>query len=282
MSKYININGNLVPEGDNSISAASRPVFYGDGCFETFVSYKGKFLHFNDHFSRLRSGLEYLEMISSLNEEKLLAEILRLIEKNELLDKNVVVRVQCYREGGAGYLSISEKSGFLITTRPKLEKESELHLRSVSVCAIPSIALERKVKLSNSINYIKAAQEAKKKEGDDALMLTINGHISETTIANIFWIKGNNLFTPSIDCDLLPGVTRSIFIDHISADSGLTVLEGKFLLDEINSSKAVFCCNSVMELRAVSTIDDYSFDVAHPILNTLKELFQDYKSQHLQ
>ncbi len=281
MSSFININGTLFPEEGASLPATSRAISYGDGCFETLVSYKSKFLHFEDHFFRLQEGLQYLEMISNLSKDQLLTEILKLIEKNELEDEHSVVRIQCYREGSSGYFDISDRSGFIISSRTIQNRAVSISLTTVSIPAIPSSALERKVKLSNSVNYIKAAQEAKKKEGDDALMLTVDSKISETTISNIFWIKGNQVFTPSVNCDLLPGVTRSILIELIDQDSELELMEGEFELEDIYSAEAVFCTNSVMEMMPVSGIDDHLYKTEHSVFEKLKGDFKVYKERSL-
>lgn len=281
MSRFININGTLIPQEEASIPATSRAVSYGDGCFETFVSYKSKFLHFEDHFSRLQSGLKYLEMNLDLTKDQMKSEVQKLLDKNELEDEDSVVRIQCYREGSSGYFDISDRSGFIISNRPIPERSGSLKLKTVSIPVIPSIALERKVKLSNSINYIKAAQEAKKKGGDDALMLTIDSNISETTISNIFWIKGNQVFTPSVNCDLLPGVTRSILIALIDQDSDLQLIEGTFGLEDIYSVEAVFCTNSVMEMKSVSGVDDYLYKTEHSVFEKLKDDFKVYKEKLL-
>lgn len=281
MSSFVNINGTLIPEEEASLPATSRALSYGDGCFETLVSYKGKFLHFEDHFARLQSGLKYLEMNLDLTKDLLKSEVQKLLEKNELEDEDSVVRIQCYREGSSGYFNISDRSGFIISNRPIPERGESLNLKTVSIPTIPSIALERKVKLSNSINYIKAAQEAKKKGGDDALMLTVGSKISETTISNIFWVKGNQVFTPSVNCDLLPGVTRSILTELIILDSELQLIEGAFGLEDIYSAEAVFCTNSVMEMKSVSSVDDHLYKTEHSVFEKLKDDFKVYKEKRL-
>lgn len=281
MSSFININGTLIPEEEASLPATSRALSYGDGCFETLVSYKSKFLHFEDHFARLQSGLKYLDMNLDLTKDLLKSEVQKLLKKNELEDEDSVVRIQCYREGSSGYFDISDRSGFIISNRSIPLGSDSIKLKTVSIPAIPSAALERKVKLSNSINYIKAAQEAKKKGGDDALMLTVDSKISETTISNIFWVKGNQVFTPSVNCDLLPGVTRSILIALINQDSELELIEGLFGLEDIYSAEAVFCTNSVMEMKPVSRIDDFSYKTDHSIVEKLKDDFKVYKDKRL-
>jgi len=281
MMSFINLNGRIIPENECLVPATSRAVSYGDGCFETLRSYQGKFLDFDKHFERLQAGLNYLDMKSDLSEEQLRIEIQNLLEKNGLLEKDTVIRVQCFREGKGGYFDLSDTSGYVISNREIGSLESELTLKTVSVRAIPSVSLERKVKLSNSINYIKAAQEAQNAGFDDALMLTVNKEISETTIANVFWIKGNQVFTSSIDCDLLPGITRSIIIDLIDERSDLEVKQGKFELEELYTAEAVFCCNSVMEIKYVSKIDERAFDISHEVITKLQKDFQNYKSMNL-
>ena len=281
MSSFININGTLFPEEEASLPATSRAISYGDGCFETLVSYKGEFLQFGDHFDRLQSGLKYLEMNLDLTKQQLLSEIQKLLEKNELEDEDSVIRIQCYRKGSSGYFDISDQSGFIILNRSIPKRGDSIKLKTVSIPAIPTAALERKVKLSNSINYIKGAQEAKKIGGDDALMLTIEGKISETTISNIFWIKGNQVFTPSIDCDLLPGVTRALVIELIKQDLDLTLKEGEFEPEDIQSAEAVFCTNSVMEMMSVSGIDDHLYKTEHSVFEKLKDDFKEYKEKWL-
>jgi len=280
MSSFININGTLIPE-EASLPATSRALSYGDGCFETLVSYKSKFLHFEDHFARLQSGLKYLDMNLDLTKDLLKSEVQKLLKKNELEDEDSVVRIQCYREGSSGYFDISDRSGFIISNRSIPLGSDSIKLKTVSIPAIPSAALERKVKLSNTINYIKAAQEAKKKGGDDALMLTIDKRISETTISNIFWVKGNQVFTPSVNCDLLPGVTRSILIALINQDSELELIEGLFGLEDIYSAEAVFCTNSVMEMKSVSSVDDHLYKTEHSVSEKLKDDFKVYKEKRL-
>jgi len=281
MSSFVNINGTLIPEEEASLPATSRAISYGDGCFETLVSYKSKFLHFEDHFARLQSGLKYLEMNLDLTIDQLKSEVQKLLEENVIEDENSVIRIQCYREGHSGYFDISDRSGFIISNRSIPERSESIKLKTVSIPTIPSIALERKVKLSNSINYIKAAQEAKKKGGDDALMLTIDKKISETCISNIFWIKANQVFTPSVNCDLLPGVARSILIKLIDQDSELRLIEGAFGLEDIYSAEAVFCTNSVMEMKSVSSVDDHLYKTEHSVSEKLKDDFKVYKEKRL-
>jgi branched-subunit amino acid aminotransferase/4-amino-4-deoxychorismate lyase len=159
--------------------------------------------------------------------------------------------------------------------------QNPINLILAETRCIPSEALERKYKLSNGLNYIKAAQEAKEKSGDDALMLTVAGKISETTSANIFWIKGDKVFTPAVECDLLPGVTRSLAIQVIQS-LGIEIEEGVYDLKAIEEAEAVFCTNSLKEISAVQRLDEHRFEVSHPLTQRIGTGFTQFKEQELE
>ncbi len=145
---------------------------------------------------------------------------------------------------------------------------------------IPAESLPADVKWSNGVNYILAAGEARHHGADDALMLTRDGYISETTIANLFWKSGDRVFTPSVDCDLLPGITRSLVMDVLD-EMMVEVQEGRFFPAELQKAEMVWACNSVRELYPVAGIDGRSCPVDDRFWNLLRETFQSRKRKML-
>lgn len=252
-SNHIILNGKLLKEQEAMVSPVNRGMMYGDGCFETLRSYSGKFLRLNCHFERLKGGLDYLGMDSHLNSDEWKKQIKNLLEANHLSDKSTMIRIQCWREGGRGYAPDSSKMGWMIQASEIRSNATPQKLIVAKTRCIPSLSLDRKYKLSNGLNYIVAAKEAAEQQVDDALMLTVNGSISETTSANIFWVKDDKVFTPSKDCDLLPGITREIIIELIESN-GFEFKEGVFQPEEIKKAEAVFCTNSLIELREVASL----------------------------
>ena len=70
------------------------------------------------------------------------------------------------------------------------------------------------LKTTSRADYVYARLEARRAGADDALFLTTDGHLSEGTTANIFLVRRAaddvvELATPSLDCAILPGTTRS-------------------------------------------------------------------------
>lgn len=263
------------------VSPFNRGMMYGDGCFETFRSYKGKFLDLKAHYDRYTNGLKYLGIRTQFEFIEFKNKVRELLRVNELLESDAWVRIQCWRDGERGYATESDQSNWVFSCAEIISTKETIKLASVSLKVIPQEALCRNVKLSNSLNYILAAREAVTKGADDALMFTINNKISETSIANIFWTKEDRIFTPTKECDLLAGITRTLILKSISQLEGIEIVEGEFEEQEILDADAVFVTNSIKEIQAVSSIDSKHFDIQQPLFHRIREAFNNLKTIEL-
>lgn len=286
-SRLIIFNSTMQLSGDPVVPAGSRGLMYGDGCFETFRSYYGRFFQLKEHLERLSEGLDYLGIPypNDLNLKSAKEFIQHLLDRNGFRGEDAVIRIQVWREGSRGYAIGEEReksSHFVITVSELPDVDSPVSLSTVSVRRIPSDALPSSYKLTNGINYILASTEARQKGSDDALMVTMDGKISETPIANIFWLKGETVFTPSEACDLLPGLTRRVVMELIEKEiPGKKMVTGRWQLSELLEAETAWICNSVREIVPVTTIDNTSFDVQHPFLEKLQERFTSFRKEQL-
>lgn len=279
-------DGAFKPAEQPLISVRSRGLMYGDGCFDTFRSYSGRFFALEKHLNRLKEGTEFLGMVfpDVLKQTSFQGLLYSLLKKNKLLDKDAIVRVQVWRAGGRGYQTEPRSSAHFTVTASKYAADEPVvpaALATADIKRIPDQALPSRYKLSNGISYIIAARQAQTKGADDALMLTTDNRVSETTIANVFWVKGKTVYTPSTVCDLLPGITREILIEVLKNSTACKVEEGSFSPDEVLNAEAVWICNSVRELVPVGRIDDQSFPARHPLFEEIKEKFVEYRDQKL-
>ncbi len=281
MTRFAVYNGELILEKEIAISPINRGMMYGDGCFATVKSYQGKFMALESHFDRLKAGAEYLGMQVPFGFPDFKGKMLELLEANEELDTECIIRIQCWREGERGYATDSEWGNWLTVSIPTKKSVDAVSLSTVSIKAIPAEALTRQFKWSNGIPYILAANEAKDTGADDALLCTTEELISETTIANIFWVKGFDVYTPSVDCDLYPGITRELCIKLLENEPEMSVIQGRFRLENMLDSDCVFLTNSLKELTAVSRIDDQVFPTDHASFKRIKEIFAVYRDQNL-
>lgn len=276
-NNWVIYDGSLKQAAEPVAPVESRGLMYGDGCFETLRSYKGAYFRPGDHLERLQEAARFLDIDFpddlKLRSFKRLSE--SLLDKNGFNEADAVIRIQIWRSGQRGYGTHDQhESHYSILATPLPEIPASVSLATVDIKRIPNESLPSRYKLTNNINYIKAAEQAKQKEADDAMMLTIKGYLSETTIANLFWIIGDTVCTPSEECDLLPGITRNILIRLISESDDIALKEGKFRPEDILKADAVWICNSVRELVPVSRIDNVAYDSHHSFLKQLRESYQ--------
>lgn len=274
---YISFNGRLYPEDEAVLPVLSRGFMYGAGCFETLRSYSSRFLHFDAHFSRLKSGLAYLGLSTEVQAEQLKEQIAELLAANGLQHQDCVVRIQCSGRKGAGFKTSSEQTDLIITTRALPESPEAVKLHLSEIRSLPAASLNRNYKLTNSLTFIKAADTAVRTGADDALLLTAGGFVSETTMANIFWTKKGIIYTPSADCDLLPGIMRNTLITLVRGSQGPELREGRYAPEALLSAESAWITNSVREILPVFAVDEKKYELTHPVIHTMKEHFERYK-----
>ena len=114
----------------------------------------------------------------------------------------------------------------------------------------------------NYLNSRYAKIEAIEHGYDDALMINHKGFISEATGSCIFFLKDGALFTPSLDCDILPSITRYRIIS-LCKKNRIKVIEGRYKPGDLIRSDAAFLCGSMIEIMPISNIDNMKFDTSN-------------------
>ncbi len=258
---FVDLCGKILPEDEALIPAVSKSAAYGAGCFETLRSYKGKFFRFDEHAERLHNGMNQLGIWDESMETSTLKNRIRdLLQQNDLMKTDARIRIQAGVTGSASYHPPKKNQLYSLITVTKLNEtaESGYTLFPVSRKRIPADALDPAVKWTQNIGYMLAMQEAKQNGFDDALMLSQQGFVSETAIANIFWKKDGIVYTPGLSADILPGITRRAVI-HLLRSSGTEIREGNYPPEHLLSADEIWITNSIKELVYVDKIGDSGF-----------------------
>lgn len=280
---HIILNGSCIPEEEATIPVVTSGLYYGAGCFETFLSENGSIFKFHEHIERLNKGLGYLGVSDEdfIDADKILGQIKTLLSKNNLLEKRTRIRIQVSLTDKGGYSKKDHSSIIVIISSQLADTKSnskKLILSKTSV--VPTSARPSDLKLSNMLHYRQAFQEAEEKGADDSVMVNSNGFVAETSIANIFWIKDEKTFTPSEDCDILPGIMRNSIIEIIENSLDFKVKKGLFSMDELLKADSVWLTNSVMEFIPVSDIENISFQIENEFFHDLKKRLKAYKIEN--
>jgi len=244
---YVIFNHQLVAEKEVAISSQDRGFRYGDAIFDTLIIKTGRIYQLEWHLSRINRGLEALRI--NFDIASLPALCRQLLEANDFSDG--LLRIQITRGvGGRGYLpDYSAKPTLIIETisQPSIDR-TPVTLWKSSYEKIHSAALPVRFKLAQGLNSTLSRMEAVENACFDAILLNNNGEICETSSANIFWLKNEALYTPSLACGILEGSIRSAIIRLWNGK--LYEVEEK--LETLATADAVFITNVAHKALAVS------------------------------
>ncbi|MEC9005298.1 MAG: aminodeoxychorismate lyase [Nitrospirota bacterium] len=256
---WVYLNDQFVEDDQARVSVFDRGFLFGDGVFETIRVYDSRLLFLNRHLQRLRQSCEWLGLSlpsSQPNWETLLQE---LIERNNL--SHSMIRITLSRGvGGLGPDPFGcSNSTVVIFPRPipqltEDEKKCGVSLTIVETRRQPSCALPSQVKSLNYLNNILAKQEARTAQTFDGLLLNTEGFLAEATTSNFFFVKDQQLCTPSLQCGILPGITREIVLGLVKKE-GIGLQEGAFRPEDLWGANEAFLTNTGFGVLPVNTIE---------------------------
>jgi len=246
MKETITLNGKAFR--DRSVL---RTLLYGEGVFETFRYNGGYPSRIKKHYERLLKGANLLE-IPPVTEEDFFYYIDETVKKCK--EEDLYVKTVLISEGNLDYPLVPYGSKLLVIARPFKPFPKEKISLTVAPFRVHSSNPLLRIKTTNFAEKVLAKRYAKENGFDDAVFLNENGEVTETTSANIFWVKGSFLYTPSVDCGLLPGITREVVI-HEARKEGFTVVEGRFYLEELKEADIIFVTNALNGIIRVGKFD---------------------------
>ena len=225
--RHVWVDGRVLPADGPHLSVFDRGFQLGDGVFETLRARAGRADRARRAPRAAASGRRPALGIALPGDvERLIATGLADLLAAEDLDGpdgDASVRITVSRGAfhGRGLLPPDEAVAATIAIQawpvvppPADHLERGLHLIASAVRRDPSNPLAA-LKTTSRADYVYARLEARRAGADDALFLTIDGHLSEGTTANIFLVRRaadgtEELATPSLDCAILPGTTRIV------------------------------------------------------------------------
>jgi D-alanine transaminase len=93
------------------------------------------------------------------------------------------------------------------------------------------------------------------KERVDEIIFHKDGIINEGSRSNIFFVKDKKVYTPSLEQNILPGVTRA-FIIKLLKENDISIFEETIPIDFINESDEIWLTSSTKEIQPVDYINE--------------------------
>jgi len=251
--EFVLINGNIIEKNKAGLSPHDHSYRYGDGLFETMKISNGNILLEEYHFERLFSGLEMLKfkIPAHFSKQKISEKVKELCKKNNYKEL-ARVRLSVSR-GSGGLFDCDNKMSYVIECWP-LEK-NDFNENGLVIDIFPdakkSIDKFSNLKSANYLLYVMAAIWAKENKLNDALILNQHERICDATIANIFWVKEEKIFTPSLSEGCVAGVMRKKILELPIQNSRFLVEESVLTEDILLHADEVFLTNAITGIRWV-------------------------------
>jgi branched-subunit amino acid aminotransferase/4-amino-4-deoxychorismate lyase len=138
---------------------------------------------------------------------------------------------------------------------------------TISPYPVNSLSPLAGVKSCNYLEQILVIDEAKGLGFDEGVRLNERGEIASATMANVFWLKDDVLFTPSLKTGCLPGTTREFVLENLKCR------EVEADLEALQNADAVFLTSAGLGVVRVAVFDERSLpDVNHPIVNLVPNI----------
>lgn len=254
MHQYVNVNGQLSPIDQPMLKVDNRAFRYGFGLFETMRIVDGEIRLWLLHEERLVAGLSTLGMtLGKLQStDKIKKEIQELALKNGH-KKSCRVRLQLFM-GHGGLYDAPGKLGYVIEAMKMPSEVAEWNENGLAVGIANGLFKTRdktaNLKTSNALIYALSAQQAKAEKWNDALILNTNHEVVESTIANIFWVKDGQVYTPPLLSGCVAGVMRRWIIELLAKGSQ-QVMEEVCSQETLSNADEVFLTNAIRQVKWV-------------------------------
>lgn len=269
---YIIYNNILGKEQDLVVPVFNRGLMYGDGFFETIIFANGKLQYYDQHYLRLTAAAvaSKIELPSTLQKDELKAQIFALIDKNNL--GNIQrIRITCWRGGLGLYTPQVNTAEFLITVSVGVLAPPIKQVVGIFEDMYKPYSELSPFKTLSANIYVQAGIARETLQADDMVILGANRTIAECGASNIFFIKDNQLFTPSLFSGCIEGIIRNEIIKWCASNEEICV-QKEISITEVLDAEMVFTAN-VTGLSAIMQIAHKKFATNHLLAEKLFQKF---------
>jgi len=281
----VHVRGELVPREKAKVSVFDSVVQGGDAVWEGLRVYKGRIAALDSHLQRLQNSAKALAFESVPGSADIREAIFSTLEANGMSDEThirlTLTRGEKITSGMNPKLNQSGCSLIVLAEwKPPVYSDTGIRVVSSAVRRNTPQCLDSKIHHNNLLNNILAAIDANFAGVDSAVMLDVNGFISETNDTNIFIVQRGKLLTPFADA-CLPGLTRQMILD-IANSEGIPAREKNMSMTELFSADEAFTTGTMGELTPVLEADGRVIGdgKAGDLTRRLQDLHRTYAYEH--
>lgn len=283
-AEWIWMNGQLVPWDEAQVHVLSHALHFGSSAFEGIRAYatpRGPAIfRLHDHVDRLFYSCKVLRLEVPFSREEIAHAIQETVRANG--HKSCYIRPLIFV--GCGDLALYLKDNPVEVVVATWERgayygeEGLAQGMDVAVSSWRRLApdtLPVMAKLGGHyVNSQLAAREAHSQGFTEAIMLDVNGYVSEGPGSNLFLVYKEALYTPPLAASILPGITRDSVLT-LASEQGYLIREEFIAREMLYLADEVFMTGTAAEVTPVRSIDGLPVGdgVRGPVTKALQEAF---------
>lgn len=262
---WVFFDGELVRYHDVQLGLLTHTLHYGTGCFEGIRAYwnadQGELyvLQAEAHFTRLRRSAGILRLDLPYETDELVRLSVELLRRNEARTDTYIRPLVFISAEEIGVRLNGLEQSFAIITAPMGEYialEGGIRCQTSSWRRLPDAAVPARAKITGSyVNSALAKTEALENGYDEAIMLTLDGHVSEGSAENLFMLRDGVFVTPPVTEDILEGITRGLLAGLIRDELGLPLVERSIDRTELYACDELLLCGTGAQVSPVVEVD---------------------------
>ena len=277
------MDGKLIDWRDANIHVLTHTLHYGMGVFEGVRAYKTDngtaIFKLKEHTQRLFNSAKIFQMVIPFDQATIAKAQLDVVRENKL--------ESCYLRPivwiGSEKLGVSTKGNTIhvaIAAWPwgaYLGEEGLARGIRVKTSSFTrhhvNVSMVRAKASGWYVNSILANQEATTDGYDEALLLDVDGYVSEGAGENVFIVRNGKLYTPDL-ASCLDGITRDSIIT-LARDYGIEVIEKRITRDEMYCADEAFFTGTAAEVTPIRELDNRTIGAGSrgPITEKLQAAF---------
>jgi branched-chain amino acid aminotransferase len=249
----------------DSVSALSSGLLYGKGVFTTVRIVGGEPWLWSRHWERLTGHAEAIRSgMIEFSDDDLAAALHEMIRRRGFSEGRA--RVTMFESSPSRHWKPdSTPSTSVGINLAKLRPvPTPFHL-TISPYRVNSTSPLVGVKSCNYLENILAAENARSRGNAEAIRVNEKGEVTGGCMSNIFWRRGDRLFTASLGTGCLAGTTRAFVMERLKVEEAAADIK------EIEAADAIYLTSAGLGIVAANSLDGRKLDTGpHAILNLMQ------------
>jgi len=258
------LDGEMVEWREAKTHVLTHTLHYGMGVFEGVRAYNAEqgtaIFKLEAHTDRLFNSAKIMNMPMPFSKDEINEAQRAAVAINDL-ESAYLRPMVFYGSEGMGLRADNLKTHVMVAAWEWGAYMGEENLqRGIKVATSsytrhhPNITMTKAKANGAYMNSMLALQEAISHGCDEALLLDVDGYVSEGSGENFFLVKDGVIYTPHLKC-ALDGITRKTII-QIANEFGYEVKEKDITRDEVYIADEAFFTGTAAEVTPIRELDD--------------------------